>query len=561
MFASSILLLGCFSAPSVGVVSSLENVFPTTAAKGSPSAQLEAARGEWESFQIVVRAGSDRVTSVSAEARPLEGPGADVPIWLYRVGYLDIKTPSSIEGKTGPWPDALLPAVDSFVGERRNAFPFEVPRGESRAIWVEMFVPQNARAGVYHGKVLVKLGASSVTVPISLAVHRFALPKTSSLPVTFGFTGNALDRVHGPLSEAEMRKLDYLYGVSALRHRISLHGGSFDPPHFNFQPDGRIDFDFSSYDAEVGDFLDGKADRGGPAFGAKFSAIDLRLAWRLPPPQLEPYGRGVIAHLRERGWLGRYFDYTYDEPALEAFGKVRARADLIHRIAPEVPRLVTKELAPELVGEVEIWCPTVPFVDDKPGANPPPKPARSAYQSRLRRGERLWWYHACMSHGCDIIGGAYFTGWPSYVVDTPPVAQRIFEWLTFRYDMGGELYFNTVEGYYKGLDPFRDQYLHGGNGDGTLFYPGRPDRIGGHTQIPVESIRLARIRDGLEDYEYLKLHAERFGREATLRLVTKVARRTFDWEHRPERLLEVRHQIAAELDAAASRPVAADPQP
>ena len=47
------------------------------------------------------------------------------------------------------------------------------------------------------------------------------------------------------------------------------------------------------------------------------------------------------------------------------------------------------------------------------------------------------------------------------------------EWLTFRYRMGGELYYNTVEAYARGLDPWRDQRLFGGNGDGTLFYPGR----------------------------------------------------------------------------------------
>ncbi len=46
---------------------------------------------------------------------------------------------------------------------------------------------------------------------------------------------------------------------------------------------------------------------------------------------------------------------------------------------------------------------------------------------------------------------------------------------------------------------------HGGNGDGTLFYPGMPARIGGKSDIPVESIRLKLIREGLEDYEYFLL--------------------------------------------------------
>lgn len=42
------------------------------------------------------------------------------------------------------------------------------------------------------------------------------------------------------------------------------------------------------------------------------------------------------------------------------------------------------------------------------------------------------------------------------------------------------------------------------NGDGFLFYPGRPYGIFG----PVESIRLHAIRDGFEEFEYLYLYEE-----------------------------------------------------
>lgn len=48
------------------------------------------------------------------------------------------------------------------------------------------------------------------------------------------------------------------------------------------------------------------------------------------------------------------------------------------------------------------------------------------------------------------------------------------------------------------------QLLAGGNGEGTLFYPGRPDKIGGNDHIPVSSLRLTLIREGNEDYECVK---------------------------------------------------------
>src|SRR5439155_9907289 len=99
-----------------------------------------------------------------------------------------------------------------------------------------------------------------------------------------------------------------------------------------------------------------------------------------------------------------------------------------------------------------------------------------------------------------------------------------------------------------GGDAWRDIRRPGGNGDATLFYPGRPDVIGGHTDIPVESIRLKRVRDGLEDYEYLVLLARLAGRDAADRFTQRIAARTFTWDHDPIHLLDARAAIARELD-------------
>jgi hypothetical protein len=507
-----ILCLLCFPhavlAQRVEVVSALEQVFPTAAPRGASSAQLEAARGEWEPFQIVV---TGPLRGVRAQATGPFRPR------LYRVGLVDVKVPSSVEGRAGRWPDPLIPDIDDFAGEQRNAFPFDVPAGEARAIWVDIWVPRQATAGVHRGKVRVEAAGWSAEVPVEVRVHDFALPATSSLPVTFGITGNAVPDLRS-------------YSLLALRHRISLHGGSMEPA-----PMVAGQVDFRAYDAEVGPFLDGTADSGGPADGARWTAVDLRVPYRLAGAAREDYVRQLVAHFRARGWLDRLFDYTWDEPADGQLPAVRARAAFLHRIAPEIPRLVTKEWTPRLSGAVDIWCPTVNYLDDKPeNSSPPPR----------EKYPRLWWYQACMSHGCDIVGGEYFRGWPSLVIDAPAVSHRVLEWLTFVYDVGGELYYNTVEA----RDPWSDARLHGGNGDGTLFYPGTPARIGGHSQVPVGSIRLALVREGLEDYEYLRAFQDRFGRAAALALARKVARRTFDWEHDPRVLYRVRHEIAAALD-------------
>ena len=181
---------------------------------------------------------------------------------------------------------------------------------------------------------------------------------------------------------------------------------------------------------------------------------------------------------------------------------------------------------------------------------------RTRYDAFLARpGRELWWYQSCMSHGCQPAGSCDVrqerdeaTGYPSYAIDASAIQARAMEWLSFIYDVSGELYFDTVSQLdtawkASGLCDF------GGHGDGTLFYPGVPSVIGGTTHIPVESIRLKMIREGMEDYEYLHLLA-RLG-DAPLAL--REARRVFPAAYEvtrsaPEALYEARRRIADRIE-------------
>jgi hypothetical protein len=96
------------------------------------------------------------------------------------------------------------------------------------------------------------------------------------------------------------------------------------------------------------------------------------------------------------------------------------------------------------------------------------------------------------------------------MIDSTPVGNRVFQWLAYLYGIETELYYfsdycwSTPCGYpTKSSDPWTSIYIFGGNGDGTLEYPGIPAKIGGSAPIPLPSIRLKLIRDGMQDYEYL----------------------------------------------------------
>ena len=157
--------------------------------------------------------------------------------------------------------------------------------------------------------------------------------------------------------------------------------------------------------------------------------------------------------------------------------------------------------------------------------NVPNGSQRKHYDFATRSGKgHLWWYLACFSDGGCCAGPQRsctaaekmhglpcshpcLEGWPSFMIDHTAVRNRMMQWATFRYDMHGELLWESAAGFSNcnasgptcrgnGTDGWDQQLLAGGNGEGTLFYPGRPDVIGGEGHIPVSSLRLTMIREG-----------------------------------------------------------------
>jgi hypothetical protein len=228
-----------------------------------------------------------------------------------------------------------------------------------------------------------------------------------------------------------------------------------------------------------------------------------------PPP---PVGAAPDSTKGKGGtWFDKVFDYTCDEPPTycpnKTWGDIAPRARTLHSVDRDFRTLVTTRLdrsdAHGVTGDIDILTPTIYSLDQKPGVEGVP---REDYDKFLaaRPQRELWTYQSCVTHGC---GGSdsYTTGWPSYVIDTLSIRARAEEWLSFELDLSGELYWDTA--FANGLgDAWKTQWADEftGNGDGTLFYPGTVDRISGKTDIPIATLRLKMIREGMEDYEYLK---------------------------------------------------------
>ncbi len=527
------------SAADVWVASATEKIRPDAQPRQTTEARIAAARNEFEAFQVVV---TGPAHGVSARATSLEGPGVVDDVKLYRVDMIDLHTPSALDGATGRWPDALVPDVDDVVGEQRNAFPFDVAAGESRAIWVEVRVPPDAKPGSYFGKVTVKTDEGEAQIPVALTAWDFQLPSTASLKTHFGLSFGLIPGGHGVSWEGDA-DIRARYAALGLDHRVSLSGVADDGHHG----------DFDHFERHYAPLVDGTANTRLP--GAKLTTVK----YVGNQTSVDEHRRWA-EHFRAKGWFDRLFDYTCDEPPLTCSweelpgahaGGPRRRsrvqdarddADLgrrgARRCRPDRHHGPGRELDRRQAGH-----------GDCPGDN------RAKYDGFLAQSSQkeLWLYQSCMSHGCGgtvNIGNPsewdqYNTGWPTYMIDASAVRNRAMEWISFLEGATGELYWETAFAFTH--DAWTNQWDFSGNGDGTLFYPGTPARIGGSTNIPVASIRLKMVREGMEDYEYLKLLADAGKKDVAERIARDLFPSAWQTEVDPAKVMAAREALAMQI--------------
>lgn len=521
----------------VQVVSPLVKVRPDATPKGAKEARLSAAKGECEGTQLVLPHG---VTRVTLEPRTLKGPGTPLTVDAWREAYLDVKTPSNGEGQKGPWPDALVP----LSAPANPKLP--------TVVYVEVCVPRNQAAGTYRGSLSAKAdGKELPAVPFTVEVQPFEIPATSSLPNSFGISLYSIAKGHGIAADsAEAKALLREYGKALLEHRVSAHGMGMDPPPVKFQ-DGRAVVDWRAYDAEMAPFLDGSL----LPSGARFTTSDVRDNKKaITDAEKSAYYRAFQQHFEDKGWKAQLFFYAKDEPKPEDVPLVRAQSKRVREAGAHIPVLVTTPLDAALQGSADILAPTLNCFYPRPGPQTCRTVANVAtVRSRLPPRTKVWWYQSCNSHGCtggppeDKAQDAAYSGWASYMVDHPAPLNRAMGVLAFSSGVDGELYYDTVFAYNTKKDVWADVFEFGGNGDGTLFYPGTPAKLGGLEHQPVVTLRLKQIRDGLEDYEYLHLLAalgdSGFARSAAKRLARsgyEITRDPAEWE-------AVRQEVTARI--------------
>lgn len=514
---------------------------------------IECAKNEFEPFQIFIFADQKNLSNVDVSVSVFTDDKGNIidNIYIYKEHYLNVTKASRGDFQTGLWPDALLPKVDRYYKETRNAFPFSVRKGMVQGVWVDVGTTLKTPAGKYKATYTVTAdGRPKVRGTIILTVWDFAIPSTSTIPNLWTIETSLLDNGHGIPANTPYRDLMFwladmkrLYIKALLYHHMGCSGsdgGVFWTP---CNKNGEVT-SWKYWMISFKEALDGTAISSGPYAGAKMRATDIHLQRSADTDQkrFRTYLQQWWDKWKAEGWdpMKSLFLWALDEPkgtVVSYRGGEVTDYEMILTKAADMNSVdtggegiwrntfTTEQRKPELAnprnGYVSLdisgfYCPVVQLYEYRPPWHSPKyKVARSSYPGYNDWATKKHWsYFACQNNACNDTGGPAYYGQMDIVLDSPSICTRVINWVFWRYRVNGTLYYMTNAAYAG--KPYQNLWSYGGNGNGMLFYPGVPTRegrslpkstfaIGGTHDIPIESIRMKLIRETMEDLEYMVL--------------------------------------------------------
>lgn len=471
-----------------------QKIFPDSQAEKSAPLKLSAAQNEFESAQFAIRSKTALNDLTFAPVTLIHEDGQtkmDVNnIRIRPIGYIPIaiNTPGAekVVVRKAPCevPDVLLD--DSTLALTAN---------RTQGIWVTVFVPKNAKPGLYKGSVSINVNKTKCDIPVELNVFPFALPDKRNLYITnWWFPDKIENRYKVKKWSPEYWKLMDLYFKNMADHRqnvillrwLPAENGNVKATRLS---DGTWTFDFSKFEQ----FLklaekNGVADRielghaGG--INRKTGTINLQNASVYDEKSkkfisvpadvwLKPTLTQLRDYLKKTGRLDRSMIHVADEPFMNEINSWRKASEQIRNIAPELKQIDAIETI-NFSNRLDVWVPKLTHFDRW----------RDAYENRRSDGE--FWYYIC----CHPIGPHY----PNRFMDLPGTRIRVLHWINFTENLSGYLHWGLN---YWSNDPFGAPTKQYGPGDTHTIYPGKSG--------PLDSIRWELERESVEDFEYLTL--------------------------------------------------------
>ena len=412
----------------------------------------------------------------------------------------------------GIYPDGLIPmAYWKAAGENR------IPAGQTRGLWVTVYIPKDTPAGVYTGSFTLTAGGRTQAVPVRVQVYDYTLTDEVTMQTLFlmrsdyTFTYGELD------STVDMMRAyyDFLLTYRLNAYNIPIESVS-DISQF-------VDSVKAYYDnPKVSTYgLPSSSKGNGSVFYPTVAKAQVLALAEASVKGKNYLSKLVVKNGDETDYIATLSGYentyrtdinnnkklllAFDAAAAEIlddrekyagyianFESAEAAAQAVREIpivdplcyaATYLTARADNPIAPatleaELLTTTGIWCPKTEAVEAE---------YLTAVQEAARGyGAKLWWYTANIPTWPQ----------PTYHIDTNPLSARVMSWMQRAYGIAGNLYWAVTS-----VDSGDDVYSEAAwpAGDGCLVYPGA--KYGHYGPLP--SMRLERIRDGMEEYELL----------------------------------------------------------
>ncbi len=487
-------------------VDPLQKIFKETAFFDSIAPVADVARGEHASLQFAVRS-NKTIRKLTLSVMQLSGNTALINKNTFTgfVGYTRV-------GRALPNPskDKLSPVSGFYPDPIFDTTSMDIRNFTTQPVWLTINIPEETPPGDYIGLLTIRGNIDgqsfSMNRRFTVKVYDVVIHKTS-LWVTnwFGLDKNQLMKLSGGKDSVEFSDAYWIWlKVVAKKIKeydqnvvmtpiLSLTGITISNNNFHF--------DFSKFDRFVQTFIDegtiGRIEGGhiGGRMGnwyAQFGVFtpflknDTIRFKNIPvtDPEAQHFYTqfipALVAHLKEKGWDNIYLQHVCDEPEP---GNEKTYADIasyIKSISPGL-KLIDAVHSHGVNNTVDVWVPQLDFFDS----------AYSFYKERQHAGDEIWFY-TCLSPEGEYA---------NRFIELPLIKTRILHWINFKYNATGYLHWgwdfwssNPLEET-SGIIPEAGNIMPGG--DAFITYPGNGKIL--------SSIRLEAMRDGIVDYELLKM--------------------------------------------------------
>jgi hypothetical protein len=163
-------------------------------AEAADAVRIDLARGEFESAQVVVLPLSADLDDVEVSVSALRTPGGETlpaeAVEVSVVGHVLLGQQAMFrppDDYKGWYPDPIL----DFTSRA------DIPQGDSQSFWLRIRAPRKQAPGAYTGRVAVKIGgAEAWSCPVDVRVRAFAVPRKPPMDIVINF--DPVGAFHGP---------------------------------------------------------------------------------------------------------------------------------------------------------------------------------------------------------------------------------------------------------------------------------------------------------------------------------------------------------------------------